>query len=326
MLIRVHYSAGTLCVGIVFALLVASCDERVLAPPPPTGPDPVVLAPRSTGPIAFVSDRDGTDRIYLANEDGSAVTPLVIGSMPAWARDGRQIAFSAGPEIRVIGVDGSGERVITRGIHPAWSPDGRSLVFVGIYSGPSRLELVNADGSNRRSLFDDGGYGSLPKWSPDGQRILLVMDGGFVDHCFGLWTVNADGSDPRQLGGPGVGRPSASCDSGPASLSDGTRPAWSPDGSEIAFVSMTWGGAAAQFSIHVVRPDGSGRRLRVPAPATDPDWTPDGRLIYTKTKGALFGPSSRIFISDGGTEQQLIPDATAPARPTYSDWSAVWLR
>ncbi|HYN06149.1 MAG TPA: hypothetical protein VES67_02055 [Vicinamibacterales bacterium] len=219
--------AGSAVLGL---LLLVSCDKRAL-PTQPTGsetPSPGPQGQRSTGPIAFVSDRDGADWIYLANEDGSAVTRLVRGSQPAWAKDGRQIAFSAGPNIRVIGVDGSGDRVIAgRGQNPSWSPDGRSLVFAAYYSGPSRLELVNVDGSNRRSLLDDG-YAWLPKWSPDGQRILYVNDGGFIDSCFGLWTVNADGSDARQLGGPGIGRPSASCwFGGEASLSDGTWPAWS---------------------------------------------------------------------------------------------------
>ena len=52
-------------------------------------------------------------RIYLANEDGSLVTPLVVGRSPAWAKDGRRIAFSArGLDIRVIGVDGSSDRVV----------------------------------------------------------------------------------------------------------------------------------------------------------------------------------------------------------------------
>ncbi len=324
--------AGSAVLGL---LLLVSCDKRAL-PTQPTGPASGPQGQRSTGPIAFVSDRDGAERIYLANEDGSVVTPLVatmtvarhVISMPAWAKDGRQIAYSTGQNIHVIGVDGSGDRVIAgRGSHPAWSPDGRSLLFVGnrgaISTAPRTLELVNVDGSNRRTLFDDGGYASFPKWSPDGQKILYVVDGGFVDACFGLWIVNADGSGARQLGGPGIGRPSASCWSGgEAFFSDGSWPAWSPDGSEIAFVSDR-GGGSAEFSIHVARADGSGRRLRVPAPAVYPDWTPDGRLIYTK--GPWDGPR-RIFISDGGTERQLIPDATAPARPSYSDSQAVWLR
>ena len=150
-------------------------------------------------------------RIYLANEDGSLVTPLVVGGSPAWAKDGRRIAFSArGPDIRVIGVDGSGDRVIAaNGLDPSWSPDGQSLVFVS-WRGDTALELVNPDGSNRRSLLDSVGSGVWdPKWSPDGQRVVFYISDGYYDWCFGLWTVNADGSDARQLGGPGVGRPSA---------------------------------------------------------------------------------------------------------------------
>ena len=83
--------AGSAILGL---LLLVSCDK----PPLPTQPTGSELGPqgqRSTGPIAFVSDRDGTERIYLANEDGSAVTPLVATNtdpklvliMPAWAKD-----------------------------------------------------------------------------------------------------------------------------------------------------------------------------------------------------------------------------------------------
>jgi Tol biopolymer transport system component len=264
-----------------------------------------------------VSNRDGTDAIYLANEDGSGATRLVAGYSPAWAKDGRQIALAVGGLIHVIAVDGSGDRVIAaNGQDPSWSPDGRSLVFVSL-SVDNELELVDPDGSNRRSLYDGGTHFSFgPKWSPDGQRVLFSINNGYRDWCFGLWTVNADGSDARQLGGPGIGGPSASCDFGTtATLSDALEAAWSPDGSEIAFRS--------DQGIEVARADGSGRHLRVPGPAFDPDWTPDGRLIYTK--GPFDGPA-RTFISDGVTERQLIPDATAPARPTYSDRSAVWLR
>lgn len=63
-------SAGISSVWIGFALLVGSCGRDAL----PIGPTPAPPAPpteqRSTGPIAFVSDRDGNRAIYLANEDG----------------------------------------------------------------------------------------------------------------------------------------------------------------------------------------------------------------------------------------------------------------
>ena len=196
------------CLIAAAGLLLVSCDK---APVPTQPSDPGNREPRSTGPIAFVSDRDGTDRIYLANEDGSLVTPLVTGGTPAWAKDGRQIAFSAGLNIHVIGVDGSGDRVIAvGGIHPAWSPDGRSLVFVNWRGDDSELDVVNVDGSNRRSLYDSDAGSSSPKWSPDGHRISFSV-GTYQFAQSGLWTVNADGSDARQLGGPGVGSPQGRC-------------------------------------------------------------------------------------------------------------------
>jgi Tol biopolymer transport system component len=312
----------TIALSMVLGLLLISCD-RAAGPNGPSPPPPPPPAPqRSTGPIAFVSDRDGTMRIYLANEDGSVVTPLVAGWHPAWARDGRRLAFTTGSGIHVIGVDGTGDRVITdSGFQPSWSPDGQSLVFVSWRDG-LRLELVNPDGSNRRPLLDPGAGLLDPTWSPDGQRVLFFIGDGYLDWCFGLWTVNADGSDARQLGGRAVGRPFDSgndCFSGEGvSLSDASQPAWSPDGSEIAFRGDRG------LDIEVARADGSRRRLLVAGPAHDPDWTPDGRLIYTK--GPPFDGPTRIFINDGGTDRQLIPEATAPARASYRDWSAVWLR
>ena len=287
--------------GLAVILGLVACNERAL-PTQPGSPAPGPQPTRSTGPIAFVSDRDGTDQIYLANEDGSNVTPLAIGGEPAWARDGRQLAFHVGGAwaVHVIVVDGSGHRVAASGKSPGWSPDGRSLVFED-WDSEAEIYMVAVDGSNRRPLFDSGGYGSFsPTWSPDGSRILFSV-GTYVDFHTGLWTVNADGSDARQFGA--------------GAFFDAWSPAWSPDGSAVAFVSHS--------GIELAGADGSGRRLHVAGPVHEPDWTPDGRLIYTK--GTYPGPM-RIFITDGGSERQLIPDATAPARAAYRDWHAVWLK
>ena len=84
----------------------------------------------------------------------------------------------------------------------------------------------------------------------------------------GLWVMNADGSGLQYI----------NC--------DGELPAWSPDSSEIAFVTNP-------RSIDVSNADGSGRRTRVSGPATFPDWTPDGRLIFTKSpSGDWYAPVS----------------------------------
>ena len=85
---------------------------------------------------------------------------------------------------------------------------GRTIARVRGCRGDTALELVNLDGSNRRSLLDSEGSGVWdPKWSPDGQRVFFCISDGYYDWCFGLWTVNADDSDARQLGGRGVVAP-----------------------------------------------------------------------------------------------------------------------
>lgn len=154
--------------SVVLGVLLVGCDNRAL-PTQPGGSANGPQGQRSTGPIAFVSDRDGTQRIYLANEDGSAVTPLVEGGQPAWAKDGRRIAFTAGRlEIHVIGVDGSGSRLIAAGgSEPGWSPDGRSLAFKN-WRGDSDLDVVDVGGleppfpvhQRRLGLA----RGRLPRW------------------------------------------------------------------------------------------------------------------------------------------------------------------
>src|SRR6185436_1131969 len=122
--------AARLFVVLGLFALATGCDRR--APTAPSGtaipPSPTVEQ-KSTGPIAFVSDRDGTDQIYLANEDGSAVTRLTAGVTPAWSKDGQRLAFHLARETYVINVDGTGLRRVTRGWEPHWSPDGRTLVF-----------------------------------------------------------------------------------------------------------------------------------------------------------------------------------------------------
>ena len=67
--------------------------------------------------IAFISDRDGNEELYVMNADGSDVTRLTdtgghISYDHRWSPDGRRIAFasdqSGNYEIYVMNSDGSG--------------------------------------------------------------------------------------------------------------------------------------------------------------------------------------------------------------------------
>src|SRR5204863_406839 len=95
-------------------------------------------------------------------------------------------------DIFVMNADGSGVTQLTS--HPfdeylpLFSPDGSRIVF-GRCHGICDIVVINADGSGERTILNDGFPGA---WSPDGNRIVVAWDDG-------LYVINADGSDVRQL-------------------------------------------------------------------------------------------------------------------------------
>src|SRR5919201_1876737 len=108
-------------------------------------------APRG-GRIAFSSTRgDGTQRLYVANADGSAAQ-LVLPSPPGpetadveadWSPRGNELLFErfifggpVTPDLYVVPTNGTGLRRLTNTpdrleLPPAWSPDGTKITFLG---------------------------------------------------------------------------------------------------------------------------------------------------------------------------------------------------
>jgi TolB protein len=140
-----------------------------------------------------------------------------------------------------VHADGTRKRSITRdwGVDgfPVWSPDGRRIAFVSELFGGRGLQVMNADGSGRRTLLH-GVNGSHPTWSPDGRRI--AFGSSHLAEFSELYLVNADGSGLRRLAERGLA------------------PVWSPDGQTIAFVRDFVGRSVPE--IYVMNADGSGQR------------------------------------------------------------------
>jgi Tol biopolymer transport system component len=266
---------------------------------------------------------------------------LMLGS--AWGgtfrAGGERLAFLRGTittspcgTIYTMNADGSDQRRFA-GVQqpvcfPSWSADGKKIAF-NFLTGKTGIYTADIDGRHLRRVTA-GRTDFSPSWSPNGDMLVFVR-------AVNLYLVNADGSRPRALThitlaqGLNVGpSPAWSPDGthiafpvdGPArrnlavldltngkliSLGEGGLPSWSPDGKKIVFASAS--------GLKIASLDGSKARSLVMGDG--PTWSPDGRKIayWWHTTGG--GPRSAVYLVniDGSGKQRLSkgPYDTTPA-------------
>lgn len=186
------------------------------------GPDAVTRIPIQTQ--RGVSPRLGPDSVlYRAPKAGTdALWKL---ETQARAQDSSAQELWSGKEGRVIG-------------GPALSADGRRVAFT--VQGRARVSLyvINADGSDARSLAQQLEFRGAPAWSPDGAWIAVSALQGSEPHLFKLPVG----------GGPAV------------QLTDeyALDPVWAPSGRFLLYTSADVGTA---FELHAVSADGSAHAI-----------------------------------------------------------------
>jgi eukaryotic-like serine/threonine-protein kinase len=164
---------------------------------------------------------------------------------PTFSPDGGQVAFSwngtkqdnwdvyvtlvGSPDVRRLTSD------LGEDARPTWSPDGRQIAFVRQRADDSTIHLVSPLGGAERRLGDFKGADSLA-WSPDG-KWLAAGNSGHLNFGYlsllprpggkglrGIYLVSVEGGTARPL----IVSNSNRVDS---------KPAFSPDGQRLAYVS-----------------------------------------------------------------------------------------
>jgi TolB protein len=238
--------------------------------------------PGPNGRIAFDSARSGgTQNIFTVRPDGSDV---------------RQLTFFTADQ-------GSA-------FWPAWSPDGRSIAFERGSAGPTRVFLMNADGSGQHLLFsEDAGLDDLrPSFSPDGSRVVFSRCDFPGEEC-AIYAVKTNGRGLNAI----------THFNQSVSVFD-LHPVYSPDGASIAFTSFNRGGV--QVAAYLVSAHGTGLRIVTPTAlqAFDPSWSPDGQKLAFWSN-CCNPQNSEIWTvrPDGSGVQQLtFPGAEHDFAPVYS--------
>jgi hypothetical protein len=174
------------------------------------------------------------------------------------------------------------------------------IAYESAVTGNDEIFVMNPDGSTQTNVSNSSDPDRDPAWSPNGAKIAFSRTGAVSPEAHAnVWVMNADGSGQLNL------TPGSNNGQG----NTGTEPAWSPDGTKIAYIDNA--------NVWVMNADGTGKtRLTLDAnqAETSPAWSPDGTKI-------AFVQLNDIWVMDtaGANETQLT--ATASAAERFPDWS-----
>jgi Tol biopolymer transport system component/DNA-binding winged helix-turn-helix (wHTH) protein len=269
--------------------------------------------------IFIVSLRDGSRRALLPSSQAvpSGMGAYRTGDMaPEFSPDGRSIAFvrwgSSGADLyQVPAIGGNPQRLTKQNVRNidgyAWVPDGQSLIVSLRQSATTVLALwrVWLRGERWEPLGVTSSRTSDPAVSADGHRLAFAQN-----------TQASTNIYRYELAGSGLVRRVEPRNITYATCCD-RYPAWSPDGSKIAFQSTRSG----HYEIYVANSDGS-NPVQITSFAAklagSPRWSPDGKQIAFDYRP---DDHSHIFLVDatGGAARQITFDSTNDMRPQFSD-------
>jgi len=183
------------------------------------------ISPDGSSIAFWQTDSQTSARIMLASALGGAERPLYVAEHPrleawntgklSWSPDGKRVAVSIpsekGKPSRLVLLSVQTDEIVrltsptTDGkgdVMPAFSPDGRTIAFVrrgGNHAGHNVFlqglsKNYEPEGEPRQITYFEN-KASAPAWSPTGEEILFIGQGGQGRE--GIWSIPESGGEPR---------------------------------------------------------------------------------------------------------------------------------
>lgn len=241
----------------------------------------------SAGKIAFQTNRDGDDEIYIMKEDGSSTSNLtnapgtpgseIEDRHPSICPSGTQIVFQRhvgrddplASEIYVMDSDGTDQTNVTNSSDFERDPDcgpqsgthKHVVVFYKTVSGNTDIYSIDTDGGNLQRLTTNTGIDLEAAWCKDQIVFISSRDGDYE-----VFIMDADGSNQTQLTSNTVADRVPACNTG---------------GSEVAFTRY---GSNLEVYKRVIATGVETNLSQESSTETDSSWSPGSTAIAFSTQ------------------------------------------
>lgn len=248
--------------------------------------------------------------------------------------------------LAIMDQDGANVRFLTQGdnlvVTPRYSPASQDITYMSQVDGQQpRVQVINLETGSRQVVGNFPDMTSSPRFSPNGQRIVMSLQQGGNANIF-MMDLNSRATTRLTS--------TAAIDTSPSYSPDGTQivfesdrggqqqiyamgadgsnqrrisfgdgsysqPAWSPRGDYIAFTKRRAGG----FAIGIMKPDGSGERILTEGFHNEsPTWAPNGQyILFFRDPGGQAG--GKLYMVDiTGRVEQPVPTPSYASDPTWS--------
>ncbi|HSP24031.1 MAG TPA: Tol-Pal system beta propeller repeat protein TolB [Saliniramus sp.] len=248
--------------------------------------------------------------------------------------------------LAIMDQDGANVRYLTPGdnsvVTPRFSPLSQEIAFMAQQRGEQpRVQVLDIETGARQAVGNFPDMTSSPRFSPDGQSIVMALQQGGNANLYEIDLVSRTTTRLTSTGAIDTS-PSFSPDatrivfesdrggrqqlyvmnangSDPQRISFGegaySQPVWSPRGDLIAFTKFN----AGRFAIGVMRPDGSGERVLTEGFHNEsPAFSPNGQyIVFFRDPGGQSG--GQLFMVDiTGRVEVAIPTPGFASDPTWS--------